>query len=174
MSEAFIAEIRIFPFNFAPRGWALCNGQLLPISQNTALFSLVGTNFGGDGRSTFALPNLRGSAPIQPGQGPGLSNYNIGETGGQSTVTLLQSQIPSHTHAVNASNANGNQVGPAGNSFAKPAAARGLKMYGPTANDTMNPGATSVVGGDQPHENMMPFLVVNYCIALQGIYPARN
>ncbi len=175
MSEPFVAEIRIFGFNFAPRGWAFCNGQLLPISQNTALFSLLGTTYGGDGKTTFALPNLQGSAPLQQGQGQGLSQYFLGEIGGESSVTLLESEIPAHSHAVNASSASGTSNDPTGNVWAAPTVARqGIDVYGSTNGAAMSPQALSPSGGSQPHNNMMPYLTLNFCIALQGIYPARS
>lgn len=175
MADPFVAEIRIFPFNFAPRGWAFCDGQLLPISQNTALFSLLGTTYGGDGRTTFALPNLQGSASMHPGQGPGLSLYSLGETGGSETVTLLQSEIPSHTHTMRANNSDGISPTPVANVSSAPGADRDIFWYkaGPP-NATMKPNAVGVAGGGQPHNNMMPYLTLNYCIALQGIYPPRS
>jgi microcystin-dependent protein len=172
MSDQFVAEIRIFPFNFPPTGWAFCDGQLLPISQNTALFSLLGTTYGGDGKSTFALPDLRGSAPLQPGQGQGLSLYDLGEVGGTESVSLLQSEIPAHTHAANASN------GPAG--LQAPAVDRVLgrannNVYldNPANLVTLAPEALAPAGGGQPHNNMQPYLTVSFCIALQGIFPHR-
>lgn len=176
MSSPFVAEIRIFPFNFAPKGWAFCNGQLLPISQNTALFSLLGTFYGGDGKSTFALPNLQGSSPMQQGQGPGLSLYVIGEVGGETSVSLLQSEIPAHSHAAQGvAGAGGQNPGPA-NTWSD-ANQRGISQYASAANGgtvPMSPLATSISGGDQPHNNMMPYLALNFCIALQGIYPPRT
>src|SRR5512147_2192032 len=119
MADPFVAEIRIFPFNFAPKGWAFCDGQLMPLSQNTALFSLLGTTYGGDGKSTFALPDMQGNVPMHPGQGPGLSLHDLGEAGGSETVTLLESEIPSHTHALMSSNTNSSKPGPAGNALAR-------------------------------------------------------
>ena len=163
----FVGEIRAFGFNFAPNGWALCNGQLMAISQNTALFSLLGTTYGGDGKSTFALPDLRGRAPIHRGQGTGLSNRNQGETGGSEIVTLLESQLPSHTHQVAASTLVKTK-NPGGSVHASGGA------YGTTPNTAMHPGMVQPAGGGQPHENMSPFLTVNWCIALQGIFPPRN
>ena len=176
MADPFIAEIRIFGFNFAPKGWAFCTGQLLPIRQNTALFSLLGTTYGGDGKSTFALPNLEGDIVMHPGQGPGLSNYDLGQSGGQSTVTLLNSEMPQHSHALAASNEIGEDRKPAGEAFAR---STGGPLYGPApvppvAPVAMAPAAIGVMGGNQPHNNMMPHLAVNFCIALQGIYPARS
>jgi microcystin-dependent protein len=173
MADPFVAEVRIFGFQFAPKGWAQCNGQLLPISQNTALFALVGTYYGGDGKSTFGLPNLEGSAALHPGQGPGLSLYDLGQTGGSTTVTLLESEIPSHSHAIMAQNAPGNRTNPIGNSFARlssgnvyipPAGAPLVNM----SNQTLPPA-----GGDQPHNNLQPYLVLNFCIAMQGVFPPR-
>jgi microcystin-dependent protein len=173
MADPFVAEIRIFPFNFAPKGWAWCNGQLLPISQNTALFSLLGTTYGGDGKSTFALPNLEGSAPMHPGQGPGLSLHDLGETGGSETVSLLESEIPSHTHTLMASTSTANQPGPnQNNSLAR---VQGATPYGPATNLVMMaPQALAPAGGDQPHNNMMPYLTLYFCIALQGVFPPRS
>src|ERR1051326_8576672 len=155
MSDQFVAEIRIFPFNFAPTGWAFCDGQLLPISQNTALFSLLGTTYGGDGKSTFGLPNLQGCAPMQQGQGPGLSLRDLGETAGEQTVTLLQTEMPAHTHTVQASASVANQLGPANNAWAT-----GQKGFGsfyvlsaPATNVAMSPFGTSISGGSLPHNN---------------------
>lgn len=175
MSNPFVAEIRIFAGNFAPTGWALCNGQLMPISQNTALFSLLGTTYGGDGRSTFALPNLQGSAPLQPGQGPGLSQRFLGETGGEQSVTLLTTEIPAHSHSAQASTSSG-QPGPGGNAWA-PIAGRGLgSAFAATGanNVQMNPAAMGIAGGNQPHNNMPPYLCLTFIIALQGVFPPRT
>ena len=175
MSEPFLAEIRIFGFNFAPRGWALCNGQLMPISQNTALFSLLGTSFGGNGTSTFGLPNLQATAAIGVGQGQGLSQYVVGETGGSQTVTLLNSEMPAHTHVPNCGDFVGNQTTPANYIWAKPHVGHiPDAAYNTTANSIMNPQIISAAGGSQPHNNMPPYLTVNFCIALSGIYPQRN
>jgi microcystin-dependent protein len=173
MTEPFVAEIRIFGFNFAPKGWAFCNGQLIPISQNTALFSLLGTTYGGDGITTFALPNFQGSAPMHPGQGPGLSLRDLGETGGQQTVTLLQSQMPAHAHTARGYPNAGGQ-GPANNTWSD-ANQRGIAAYAPTSaqNVALSPTALAGTGGSLPHNNMMPYLVLNFCIALQGIFPPR-
>jgi microcystin-dependent protein len=174
MSSPFVAEIRIFGFNFAPKGWAFCNGQLMPISQNTALFSLLGTTYGGDGKSTFGLPNLQGSAPMQQGQGPGLSLRDLGESGGEQTVTLLQTEMPAHGHTAQGySNAGGQ--GPTNNAWSD-ANQRGISVYTPTSgqNVQMSPSALSLTGGSLPHNNMMPYLVLNFCIALQGVYPPRT
>jgi microcystin-dependent protein len=171
MSDQFVAEIRIYPFNFAPTGWALCNGQILPISQNTALFSLLGTTYGGNGQSTFALPDMISSAPMQPGQGPGLSLHDLGEQAGEETVTLLDSEMPSHTHTWGSTNQAGEDRTPAGETLSK---AVGGNIYGPANNLVQfNPAALPPAGGNAPHNNMMPYLTLNFCIALQGIFPAR-
>lgn len=174
MSSPFVAEIRIFACNFAPTGWAFCDGQILPISQNTALFSLLGTTYGGDGRTTFALPNLQGAAPLMPGQGSGLSLRSLGETGGATNITLLTTEIPMHTHTVNASTTGGTQIDPSNQVWAVAGVARGTRMYTATANaTTMNPASLAISGSGQPHNNLMPYLTLNFCIALQGIYPPR-
>ncbi len=171
MSNPFVAEVRMVGFSFAPTGWALCNGQVLPISQNTALFSLLGTIYGGNGSSTFALPDFQGRAPIQHGQGPGLSDYLIGETGGAETVTLLESQIPSHSHAYRASDNVAERNNPAGNLYSVPDSGR---IYAAANNLTpMSPNALTPAGGGQPHNNMPPYLTLNFIIALQGIFPPR-
>jgi microcystin-dependent protein len=173
MADPFVAEIRIFPFNFAPKGWAWCDGQLLPLSQNTALFSLLGTTYGGDGKSNFALPDLQGRAPMHPGQGPGLSLHDLGETGGSETVSLLESEIPAHSHSVRASIDDADLTIPQPTrSMAKTA---GQNLY--TATATLNPMAPESLppaGGDQPHNNMQPYLTFYFCIALQGVYPPRT
>jgi microcystin-dependent protein len=171
--DPFVAEIRIFPFNFAPKGWAWCNGQLLPLSQNTALFSLLGTTYGGDGKSNFALPNLQGSAPMHPGQGPGLSLHDLGETGGSDTVTLLESEIPSHSHALMASATTATQSLPTGNSFARGASMVPYLAPG-GAQVNMSGSAVAPAGGGQPHNNLMPYLTLYFNIALQGVYPPRT
>ncbi len=174
MADPFVAEIRIFPFQFAPKGWAFCDGQLLPLSQNTALFSLLGTTYGGDGKSNFALPNLEGNAPMHPGQGKGLSLRDLGETGGTETVTLLESEIPLHPHTMQA--------------FATPAdlkepqagAVLTRNQNGAIYNTTisnfvqMAPQALTPAGGSLPHNNMQPYLTLNFCIALQGVFPPRT
>jgi microcystin-dependent protein len=173
MSDPFVAEIRIVGFNFAPTGWAFCDGQLLPISQNTALFSLLGTTYGGDGKSTFALPDLQGSAPMQPGQGPGLSLHDLGETGGSETVTLLESEIPAHSHSVSIST----QPAVARQPGAQlTAVATGVGLYGPNSGATtpLAPQAASVGGGSFPHNNLQPYLTLNFIIAMQGIFPPRS
>jgi len=175
MADPFVAEIRIFPFNFAPRGWAWCDGQLLPLSQNTALFSLLGTTYGGNGKSNFALPDLQGRAPMHPGQGPGLSLHDLGETGGSETVTLLESEIPAHSHAARVVGTDqGDLQGPTPTrSFAK--SGRGFAYVASTApNVSMAPEALPPAGGDQPHNNMQPYLALNFIIALQGIFPPRS
>jgi microcystin-dependent protein len=177
MSDQFVGEIRIFGCNFPPAGWALCNGQLLPISQNTALFSILGTTYGGDGKSTFALPNFQGCAPLQQGQGPGLSLYDLGEVGGESSVTLLTSQIPQHSHAVGCFNGPGTLASPAGNVFAMAKVGRQSEnRYSATSGTgpPVAPNAISQAGGSVPHNNMPPFLVMNFCVALQGIFPPRT
>lgn len=172
MADPFVAEIRVFPFNFAPKGWAWCDGQLMPISQNTALFSLLGTTYGGDGKSTFALPDLQGRAPMHPGQGPGLSLHDLGETGGSETVTLLESEIPSHSHAVNASQADAIERFPAGQLMAT---GIGIGQYGAAASLTqLSPQAVTPIGGDQPHNNLQPYLTLYFNIALQGVFPPRT
>lgn len=176
MTDPFLAEIRMFGGNFAPRGWALCNGQLMPISQNTALFSLLGTTYGGDGRVTFGLPNLQATAPLQQGQGNGLSPRWLGEQGGSPTVTLQNSELPAHTHAVQASTGSGNSTQPAGAVFAAANSGKvGAKLYSAAqpANVAMNPASIAPTGGSQPHNNMPPFLCVTFVIALEGIYPQR-
>ena len=176
MSNPFLAEIRIFTGNFAPKGWALCDGQLLPISQNTALFSLLGTTYGGDGKSNFALPNLQGCAPMQAGQGPGLSLRDLGETGGEQAVTLLQTEMPAHSHGAQGSTGS-DQVTPVGNAWASGSKLGGGNLYAPSAPQTnvqMNPFATSIAGGNLPHNNMPPFLGLTFIIAMQGVFPARS
>ena len=173
MADPFVAEIRIFPFNFAPKGWAWCDGQLLPLSQNTALFSLLGTTYGGNGKSNFALPDLQGRAPMHPGQGPGLSLHDLGETGGSETVTLLESEIPAHNHGIG--------VSPDIADLRTPTAARVPARSQPgfayteqlAPLTTMAPEALAPAGGDQPHNNMQPYLTFYFCIALQGVFPPR-
>ena len=162
--EVMIGEIRTFGFNFCPRGWANTNGQLLPIAQNQALYSLVGTYYGGDGRTTFGLPDLRGRVVIAPGQAPGLSNYAIGQKGGAETVTLNTAQIPSHNHTVNGT-APGNTVN------VRPANQNGSPVLGSATGSSQSTGNA---GGGQAHENRPPYLAMTTCIALQGLYPSRN
>lgn len=179
MSDQFVAEIRIFTGNFAPLGWALCNGQLMPISQNTALFSLLGTTYGGDGKSTFALPNLQGSVPLGAGQGPGLSLRDLGETGGESTVTLLDTEMPAHAHTAQASTGGGTDS-PTGATWGESKLGKTpLNVYAAsdpngTTNVAMSPQALAIAGGGQPHNNLPPYLCLTFIIALQGIFPARS
>jgi microcystin-dependent protein len=170
MSEPFLGEIRIFPYNFAPRGWAFCQGQILSIAQNTALFSLLGTTYGGNGQTTFALPDLRGRVAVSSGQGPGLSSYSLGEETGVESVTLISTEMPAHNHLVNAANSDATDSAPVGN---VPAV---IPSGGYTATPTgqMLAGMVSPSGGNQPHTNIQPVLVLNFCIALQGIFPSRN
>lgn len=172
MSEPFVAEIRIVPFNFPPKGWAWCDGQILPISQNTALFSLLGTNYGGDGKSNFALPDLQDRAPMMWGQGPGLSLYDIGQSGGAASVSLSAAQMPFHSHDLYGGDA-------AGSAMADPQGARlaasPARAYAPvTPSEAMSVDAVSAVGAGQPHNNMPPFLTTYFVIALQGVFPARS
>lgn len=167
MADPFIGEIRMFGFDFAPRNWAVCNGALLAISQNTALFSILGTTYGGNGAQTFGLPNLQGRAPMHFGTGPGLTPRNLGETGGSETVTLSATQLPQHNHIVNATNAAPNQGSPSGNNWA-------TGNYSATGNAAMSGQAIAASGGSQPHENRHPYTVVNFCICLFGIFPSRN
>lgn len=175
MSQPFVAEIRIVAFNFPPRGWAFCNGQLLPISQNTALFSLLGTTYGGDGKSTFALPDLQGSVPIEQGQGAGLTERFLGEQSGTPTVTLLQSEMPQHRHfAVADGSGGGNQPAPNGNAWSSLSGRTPPSLYNNTANINMSPLATSVTGSSFPHNNMQPYLGLNFIIAMQGVFPPRG
>ena len=175
MSDPFLAEIRMFGGNFAPTGWALCDGQLMPISQNTALFSLLGTTYGGDGRVTFALPNLQGATPMQQGQGPGLSPRYLGEVGGEQTVTLLQTEMPTHTHAVSGVAGLGSATSPANAVWGEAGIGRQLDLIYSTAqpNTPMNPQSVQTAGGSQPHNNMPPYLCLTFIIALQGIFPQR-
>ena len=176
MADPFVAEIRIFPFNFAPKGWAFCDGQLLPISQNTALFSLLGTTYGGDGKSTFALPDLQGSSPMHPGQGQGLSLYDLGQTGGSEFVTLLQSEMAAHQHNVGMANtASGNSLTPVASTWATTPSGRGLLFVYHSGPPTAKMLADSILpaGASLPHNNMQPYLTLNFCIALQGVFPAR-
>jgi microcystin-dependent protein len=168
VSDPFLAQVMIFAGNFAPRGWAFCSGQVLPIAQNTALFSLLGTTYGGNGQTTFALPDLRGRVPMHSGQGPGLTNRVLGEAGGSETVTLLATQIPQHGHTANASSEDSTSSKPDG---AVPA---GNGAYAAASDTTMSPAFISGGGGNQPHNNVQPFLVLNYVIALEGIFPSRN
>jgi len=174
MADPFVAEIRIFPFNFAPKGWAWCDGQLLPLSQNTALFSLLGTTYGGNGMSNFALPDLQGRAPMHPGQRPGLSLHDLGETGGSETVSLLESEIPAHTHNFQDHDLDLAELNaPAPNRVLAQSASGAI--YGAATNlVNMNSQALTPAGGDQPHNNMQPYLTFYFCIALQGVFPPRT
>lgn len=172
MADPFLAEIRVFPFSFAPKGWALCDGQLMPISQNTALFSLLGTTYGGDGKSTFALPDLQGRAPMHPGQGPGLSLHDLGEVGGSETVRLTTGEMAVHNHAFMAQSNPANSKTPSGNSPARPVG--GLTFAPPSAGlVNMAFQTLALSGGDAPHNNMQPYLTFNFCISLAGIFPSR-
>jgi microcystin-dependent protein len=174
MSDPFLAEIRIFPFNFAPKGWAFCDGQKMPISQNTALFSLLSVTYGGDGKSNFALPDLQGRVAMHPGEGAGLSQHVLGEAAGTETVTLLQTEMPAHTHTLMA------QASPADSSVGTNGAlarVSGATPYVPPAGApvvAMNPQAIAPVGQDLPHNNLQPYLTLNFCIALQGVFPQRQ
>jgi len=172
MAEPFVGEIRMFAGNFAPRGWAFCSGQLLAVSQNDALFSLFGTLYGGDGRTTFGLPDLRGRIPIHAGQGPGLSPRSLGSKSGGEKVTLTTNQLPSHTHPVKGTNDAGNSTEPAGR---LPASSTTIDLYVSTAPTVdFNAAAVPGVGGSQSHSNLMPFLCINFIVALFGIYPSRQ
>ena len=173
MTSPFVAEIRIFAGNFAPTGWAMCNGQLLPISQNTALFSLLGTFYGGDGKSTFALPNMQGSAGVGQGQGQGLSEYFLGQQGGSESVTLLVSEIPVHTHTMNAAAGDPAESNVPTN-FAM--ARSSLNVYGPSGSNVVQGAAEELApaGASLPHNNMMPYLTLNFIIAMQGVFPPRG
>lgn len=173
MDTPFLGMIAMFGFNFAPRGWAFCNGQILPIAQNTALFSLLGTTYGGNGQTTFALPDLRGRVPVGQFQGPGLSDYSLGQVAGSETVTLISTQIPAHTHTLNGITEAGTSATPTGNLPANTGALD--KEYGtPGTLTAMGAQAIGNTGGSQPHSNIQPYLAINYCIALQGIFPSRN
>jgi microcystin-dependent protein len=175
MTDPFLAEIRIFGGNFAPTGWALCNGQLMSISQNTALFSLLGTTYGGDGRVSFGLPDLQGAAPMQQGQGPGLSLRSLGEQAGEPAVTLLQSEMAMHNHRAMAFDGGGDGNSPSNTVWGQAAIGRqATNLYSPTApNVMMGTSTTQIVGGSQPHNNMQPYLALTFIIALQGIFPQR-
>ncbi len=175
MADPFVAEIRIFPFNFPPRGWAWCDGQLLPLSQNTALFSLLGTTYGGNGKSNFGLPDFQGRLGMHYDQGPGLSLYSIGETGGSDTVSLLESEMPAHTHVMVGNAAIGSQSDPAGLAFSRPFG--GGNLFKAPSGATVAPlsdQALAPAGGDQPHNNLMPYLTLYFNIALQGVFPPRT
>ncbi len=172
MSQPFLGQIMITSFNFAPRGWALCNGQLLAIAQNTALFSLLGTMYGGDGRVTFALPDMRSRVPIHFGQGPGLSSYTQGQFGGEETHTLTQQEF-THYHAVKVYNGNGNVKTPVGNVHAI-VQGTATNIYSTSAASTGTAEGWAVTGGSQPHTNIEPYLTLNFCICLEGLFPSRN
>lgn len=178
--EPFIGEVRLLPFTFAPRGWALCNGQLLPISQNTALFSIIGVTYGGDGKTTFALPNLQGRVVPGTGQGPGLQDWTLGMEAGEDTVTLITPEMPSHSHGVNGLDVIGTADVPTADAYLGQDRRGGqgninyLLPTGTTPDVMLAPQALSANGGSQPHENRQPFLSLNFCIALQGIFPQRN
>jgi microcystin-dependent protein len=173
MSSPYIGEIRMFGGSFAPAGWAMCNGALMPISENDTLFNLIGTTYGGDGQETFAVPDLQGRVPIHQGQGPGISQtYQIGETAGTESVTLSTNQIPIHTHALLASTDPANAVAPTGNVLANPV--NTFPYFPSTGSVQLNQATLTPVGGSQPHENMMPFLVVTYIISLFGIFPTQS
>jgi microcystin-dependent protein len=172
VSEPFVGEIRMFGFNFPPQGWALCDGQLLSISQNAALFSLLGTTYGGDGESTFALPDLRSRVPVSQGQGEGLSSYAEGQAGGTETVTLAAAQMPAHTHAVSASSSPAASERPAGRVLAR--SPDHSYIPEPDTDTVMNAKMIGAAGNSQPHDNIQPYLVLNFCIALQGVFPARE
>ncbi len=174
-TEPFIGEISIFAGNFAPRGWAFCQGQILSIAQNTALFSLLGTTYGGNGQTTFALPDLRGRVLVGPGQGPGLQPYSMGQTGGQENVTLNITQMPAHNHAVqmNVSNSPGNFAEPGGHYLAA-SDQRNHQYTDQAGGGALAGGLVNIAGGSQPHENRQPYLCINFIIALEGIYPSRN
>lgn len=172
MSEPFIAEIRIFAGNYAPRSWAFCDGQLLPISQNTALFSLIGTTYGGDGRTTTALPNLQGRAPMHPGRGPGLTSRRLGQRGGAETSTLAETQMPNHSHALRGTVSRGSSGQPQGTAFNR--SVGDTAYHAPTNLNGMSPSMAQNAGGGQAHNNMQPYLTLNFIIALQGLYPSRS
>ena len=174
MSDPFVAEIRMFAGNFAPRGWALCNGQILPISQNTALFSLLGTTYGGNGQSTFALPDLQGRAPMHAGSGPGLSPHFLGEEAGVDSVTLLTSEMPSHSHLLLGTNARAGVGSPDGNTLNRSVGENAYQTTSTSSLVAMAPAMVAPVGGNLPHNNRQPYLTVTFIIALQGIYPPRS
>jgi microcystin-dependent protein len=173
MADPFVAEIRIFPFNFAPKGWATCDGQLLPISQNTALFSLLGTTYGGNGKTNFALPDLQGRAPMAPGQGPGLSLHDLGESGGSQTVTLLEPEIPMHSHNYCGAGVAADAPAPSNALFATPTSDTPYFSGSGFTAVQLSPNSLVPAGGNQPHNNMQPYLTMSFCIALQGVFPPR-
>jgi len=175
MSNPFVGELRLVAFNFAPIDWLPANGQLMPVHQNSALFSLLGTNFGGNGTSNFALPNLQGSIPIGAGQGPGLSLYKVGQSGGVQNVTLLQTEMPQHNHAVLADGTAASATSPVNNAFARTSSATGnLYTTNTSTKLQMNPGIVKSYGGNLPHNNLMPYLTLNWVISLKGLFPAPN
>lgn len=171
MSDPYIGELKLLPYNFAPKGWAFCQGQILSIAQNTALFSLLGTTYGGNGQTTFQLPDLRGRVPISTGQGPGLSPYDLGQVGGSETTTLTSGNLPVHTHQVRATSEDANSAQPGNN---LPAAVGAGAYGGPDPDTTMSASMIGPAGGNQPFNNVQPYLALNWCIALVGIYPSRN
>ena len=174
MADPFVAEIRIFPFNFAPKGWAWCNGQLLPVAQNTALFSLLGTIYGGNGKTNFALPDIQGRSVMHPGQGPGLSLHDLGETGGSETVKLLESEVPVHSHGVQAANFPADIQSPTPNvTLARSTGANAYQSNTASSLVQMNVQSLGLAGGSLPHNNLMPYLTFYFCIALQGVFPPR-
>jgi microcystin-dependent protein len=173
VADPFVAEIRIFPFNFAPKGWAFCDGQLMPLSQNTALFALLGTTYGGDGKSTFALPDIQGSSAMHPGQGQGLSLRDLGEMSGEETVTLLVSEIPAHSHAANALGVVSTTAAPSIQTALSRSVNGSAYAAGGGALVQLAPEALPPAGGSLPHNNLQPYVTLNYCIALQGVFPAR-
>ncbi len=177
MTEPFLGEIQIYSFNFPPKGWSICNGQLFSIQQNAALFALLGTTYGGDGITNFALPNLQGQAAISSGQGPGLSNYNLGQVGGEATHTLSISELPVHSHSLGVSTSAADQATPVGNHVLAKAEADNYESFASAVPmGTSNSGNQAIgnTGGNQPHSNIQPYLVLNFCIALSGIFPSRN
>ncbi|WP_066823860.1 phage tail protein [Sphingomonas mali] len=177
MADPYVAEIRMFAGNFAPIGWALCNGQLLPISQNTALFSLLGTTYGGNGTTNFQLPDLQGRAPMHPGNGPGLTPRDLGETGGENNVTLLTTEMPAHTHPISGAviaNSNPGETPSTNSLFTNSSPNQLYAAAAPTSQIPLAPQSISLAGGSQPHNNSQPYLAVTFIIALQGVFPARN
>jgi len=172
MTEPFLGEIRLFPYTFAPRGWAFCHGQLLPIAQHTALFALIGTMYGGDGRTTFALPDLRGRVAVSAGQGPGLGTYDVGQTGGAESVTLTEHELPAHNHRMAANGPSSGSDRPNNRFLGR--VSQGTAYAGTTNGRMLNPEAITRTGGGQPHENRPPHLALTYCIAMEGIFPSRD